>query len=141
MKFKEIPQAIERFAQDQMAAREARLRDPARIASLDRTKQLVGEGFKRACGNGLDAAWKFTLGAPLMSIVEGTKEFGSVVAHNFATKNPKKKRSYQEVPATMIKELLTQYGKGLISTTKLVGNLSIALSRATVLGTRYLIGK
>lgn len=41
----------------------------------------------------------------------------------------------------MIKELLAQYGKGVIDITKLVGNISIALSRATVLGARYTLGK
>ena len=145
MKFSEIPQkameAAGKFTQEQLDNRRKRLSDPTLQASLERTKDLIKDDIKNVCGNGLSAMWRFSLGAPLSSMWEGTKEFGSVVSHNFSTKNPKKKRSYTEVPAAMVAELFTQYGKGAIDVTKLVGNLSIALGRTTVLGGRYIVGK
>lgn len=141
MKFDEMQRKVEKFTQDQLHARERRLTDPHLKMSLERTKVLLGEDLKRACGNAVDATWKLTLGAPLKALIEGGKEFGSVVGHNFSVKNPRRKRSYNEVPATMVKELMLQYVKGGIDVAKLAGNLSLALSRATVLGTRYTIGK
>lgn len=141
MKLNEIPQAIERFTQDQLAARERRLADPALQRQLERTKQLLVQDLKNVCGNGLMAGWRFTLGAPLSAGWEGLKETGSVLSHNFATKNPKKKRSYMEVPSAAIAELITQYAKGAIDIAKLVGNLSILLGRGSVLAARHTIGK
>lgn len=138
---KKSPEAVGRFTQEQMEARRLRLEDPNLKASLERTKDLLKEDMKSVCKNGLTAAWRFTLGAPLSALWEGTKEFGSVVSRNFAVKNPKNKRSYGDVPAAMVAELFTQYGKGIIDITKLTGNLGIALGRTTVLGGRYLVGK
>jgi hypothetical protein len=74
-------------------------------------------------------------------MLKGVTEPFSVLSHNMSVKNPKRKRSYSDVPAAMLTELLSQWGKGVISTTKLVGNLGLALGRATVLGGRYTIGK
>ncbi len=141
MKFNEIPKSVGRFTQEQLDARQQRLSDPMLQTTLEQTRDLLGNDIKKACLNGLDATWKFTLGAPLNSILEGGKTFGSVVGHNFSVKNKEEKRKYTEVPAAMISELLTQYGKGLIDITKLVGNLGVALGRGVVLGTRYTIGK
>ena len=143
--FKEIPrkalEALGAFTKEQLAERERRLSSPVLQASLERTKDLLADDFKSVASRGLEAVYRFSLGAPLSSIWEGTKEFGRVVAHNFSTKNPKNKKSYKNVPAAMIKELLVQYGKGVINTTQCAGNLSKALARTTVLAGRYLIGK
>ncbi len=141
MKFSEIPKALGRFTKEQMDERERRLSSPALKADLERIKSLLKEDLKRTCLNGLSASWRFTLGGPLSSLWAGTKELGSVAARNFSVKNPKNKRSYSAVPATMVAELLMQYGKGTLDITKLVGNLSLALGRASVLGGRYIIGK
>jgi hypothetical protein len=152
MKLNEIPEAVGRFAEEKLEAlgkftekklreREARLSDPRLQASLETMKDLIGDDVKRACGNGFTAACRLSLGAPLSSLWEATKELGSVVGHNFSEKDPKKKRSYAEVPAAAIKELFVQYGKGGVDAAKFAGNLSLALTRATVLGGRYLVGK
>jgi hypothetical protein len=145
MKFSEMPKAalesVGRFTQEQLAARERRLSDPALQTNLERMKTLTGEDFKRACGNGFTAACRLTVGAPLSALWEGMREFGSVVGHNFSESDPKKKRSYSEIPAAALKELFVQYGKGAIDAGKMAGNLSLALTRSSVLGTRYLIGK
>lgn len=145
VKFSEIPKktldAVGAFTKEQLEARERRLSNPALQASLERTKDLLVDDIKSAAARGLEAMYRFSLGAPLNSLWEGTKELGSVLAHNFSVKNPKRKKSYSSVPATMVTELLNQYGKGAINSIQFAGNLSKALSRATVLGGRYLIGK
>lgn len=141
VKFNEIPKEVGRFTREQLDARERRLSDPALQAELERTKNLLKGDIKSACTHGLEALYRFTLAAPLSSLWEGTKEAGSIMARNMSVKNPKNKRSYSDVPATMITEFLSQYAKGVLSTAKLVGNLSLALGRGTVLGGRYTIGK
>ncbi len=104
-------------------------------------KILLKDDIKNACAHGFDALCKVFLAAPLSSLWEGTKELGGVVAHNLSTKNPKKKKSYSNVPAAMVTEFLAQWGKGTVSAAKMAGNLSLALGGATVLGGRYTIGK
>ena len=141
MKFGEIPHEAMRFVREKMRERNERLSDPELRAELERTLELLKEDFIIACGNALSASWRFTLGAPLTALSESAKEFGSVISHNFATRNEKDKHSYEKVPSTFVAELLIQYGKGAIDVTKLVANLSVAAGRATVLGGRYLIGK
>lgn len=139
--FKEIPREVVRFTQEQLRERERRLSSPAIKASIERTQALLKEDVKNSCVNGIEALYRFAIAAPCSSLWEGTKEFGGVILHNASTRNPKKKKRYSEVPATMVTEFLIQWGKGLISTTKLAGSLSIALSRATVLAGRYTIGR
>lgn len=141
MKFSEIPKEIAKFTQEQLAERQKRLSDPILQAQLDRTKTLLLNDFKSACGNGLEACYRFAIAGPVSSLWEGTKELGGVVAHNMSVKKEKNKKSYSQVPAAMIVELLSQWGKGGVSTAKMVGNLSLTLGRGTVLGSRYLIGK
>lgn len=145
MKFSEIPQktieAVGKFSQEQLEARRLRLQDPSLQVSLENTKNLLKEDIQSVCKNGVQAVWKFTLGAPLSALWEGTKEFGSVVGANFSTKDSKKKRSYGDIPAVMLAELFTQYGKGVMDITKLTANLGVALGRTTILGGRYLVGK
>lgn len=145
VKFSEIPKkvidAVGAFTQEQLEARERRLSSPALQRSLEQTADLLKDDLKSAGARGLEAAYRFTFGAPLSSMWAGTKELGSVIAHNFSVKKSKQKKSYFNVPAAMITELLNQYGKGIINTTQLAGNLSKALARTTVLAGRYLIGK
>lgn len=145
VKFSEIPKkaldAVGAFTKEQLEARERRLKNPAIQASLERTKDLLVDDIKSAASRGVEAMYRFSLGAPLSSMWEGTKELGDVVAHNFSVKNPKHKKSYLNVPRAMVTELLNQYGKGVINTTQLAGNLSKALARTSVLAGRYLIGK
>lgn len=141
MKFNEIPQVVRSFTQEKLEAREERLSDPALQQKFEQMKMLLKDDVKRGCANALTAAMRITVGAPLSALLEGTKEFGSVVGHNFSVKDSKDKRSYKEVPAAVMAELLTQYGKGVIDIARLVRDLSTALGRATVLGGRYIIGK
>lgn len=141
VKFNEIPKEIVRFTQEQLRERERRLASPSIKASLERTQDLLKDDIKNSCTNGLEALYRFAIAAPCSSLWEGTKEFGSVLSHNMSTKNPKKKKHYSEVPAAMITEFLAQWGKGVISTAKLAGNLSVALGRTTVLLGRYTIGR
>ena len=145
MKFKEIPgkvmESISNFTQKQAEARKRRLESPELQASLERMTTLFKNDIKNASGEGLAALWRLTLGAPLSALWEGTKELGGVISHNWSVKNPKNKISYGEVPAVAITELLTQYGKGTLNITKLVGHLGLALGRGSLLGGRYLIGK
>src|SRR3989344_2316076 len=99
-KMRDAKEAVGRFTQEQIDARERRLSDPVLQMELERIKSLLKDDVKKVCKNGLSATWRFTLGAPLSVLWEGTKEFGSVVGRNFSVKNPKNKRSYSEVPAT-----------------------------------------
>lgn len=145
VKFTEIPKkvvdAVGAFTNEQLAERARRLASPVLQASLERTKDLLKDDFKSVAARGLEAVYRFTLGAPLNSLWEGTKESWHVLTHNFSVKNPKQKKSYGNVPAAMIVELLKQYGTGVINTTQCARNLSKALARTTVLASRYLIGK
>lgn len=141
MKFKEFFGSIKKFSKEQMDAREVRLQDPDRIASLDSTESLVREDVHKACKYGLMALWRFSLGAPLNALSEGAKEFGGTISHNMSVKDKKDKKSYSDIPATVVTEAFAQYGKGSIDIVKMVGCLGVALGRATVLGGRYLIGK
>ncbi len=141
VKFNEIPREVAKFTQEQLRERERRLASPAIKASIERTQTLLKDDIKNSCVNGVEALHRFAIAAPCSSLWEGTKEFGNVLSHNMSTKNPKKKKHYSEVPAAMVTEFLTQWGKGAISTAKLAGNLSVALGRATVLAGRYTIGR
>lgn len=145
VKFTEIPKkvvdAVGAFTNEQLAERARRLSNPALQASLERTKDLVADDLKNAAIRGVEAVYRVTLGAPLMSLWAGTKEFGHVLANNFSARKARQKKSYGQVPAAMVKELLKQYGLGAINTTQFAGNLSKALARTTVLAGRYLIGK
>lgn len=141
VKFNEIPREVAKFTQEQLRERERRLASPAIKASIERTQTLLKDDIKSSCANGVEALYRFAIAAPCSSLWEGTKEFGSVLSHNMSTKNLKKKKRYSEVPAAMVTEFLTQWGKGAISTAKLAGNLSVALGRATVLAGRYTIGR
>ncbi len=145
MKFSEIPKkAIEatgRFTQEQLRERERRLADPRLQAQLEATKRLLVADIKTACSHGVEAGYQFLVKGPLSSMLKGVTEPFSVLSHNMSVKNPKKKRSYSDVPAAMVTELLSQWGKGAVSTTKMICNLSLALGRATVLGGRYTVGK
>lgn len=51
------------------------------------------------------------------------------------------KMSYAQVPAAMVKALLTEWGRGALSTAKFVVNLSKALGKNTVLATRLTLGR
>lgn len=145
VKFSEIPkktlEAVSAFTKEQIEARERRLTNPALQASLEQTKDLLVDDIKSAAVSGCEALYRFTLGAGFNSLWEGTKEFGTVVAHNFSVKKASQKKSYSNVPAAIVTEILKQYGKGAINSIQFAGNLSKALGRATVLGGRYLIGK
>ncbi len=145
VKFSEIPkkaiEAVGLFTKEQLANREKRLADPALQAKLEQTKDLLKEDIKNAAARGVESLYRFTLAAPLSSIWEGTKELGDVLSHNFSVKKTQHKKSYSDVPAAMVAEFLKQWGKGLINTTQVAGNLSKALGRSAVLGGRYLIGK
>jgi hypothetical protein len=141
VKFNEIPREVAKFTQEQLRERERRLASPAIKASIERTQTLLKDDIKSSCVNGVEALYRFAIAAPCSSLWEGTKEFGNVLSHNMSTKNHKKKKNYSEVPAAMVTEFLTQWGKGAISTAKLAGNLSVALGRATVLAGRYTIGR
>ena len=139
MKFSEIPKAVGRFTQEQLAERERRLSDPRLQAQLEATKQLLIDDIKAVCGHGVEAGYRFMVAGPFGALWKGMSEPFSVIAHNFSVK--KNKRSYADVPAAMVTELLAQWGKGAVSTTKMVGNLSLALGRGAVLGARHTIGK
>ena len=148
VKFNEIPkamgqgmEAVGRFTQEQLAFREIRLQDQDLVAKLEQTKTLLKGDIKNACAHGAEAVYRIALAGPLGVLWNGTKEFGSIAAHNFSTQDKKKKKSYFTVPAAMTTELLSQWGKGAISTAKLAGNLSVALGRASILGGRYIVGK
>lgn len=145
VQFREIPKKILDtvgvFTKEQLSARERRLASPAVQASFERTKNLLKDDFKNAASSGLEAIYRFVLVAPTSSAWEGTKELGRVVAHNFSVKKAKQKKSYTNVPAVMVTEFLSQWGKGSISTIQCAGNLSKMLGRSIVLGGRYLIGK
>ena len=125
VKFREIPKkvldAAVVFTKEQLHQREGRLANPTLQASLERTKNLLADDFKNAAARGLESVYRFTLGAPISSLWEGTKEFGHVLAHNFSVKEAKQKKSYLNVPSTMITELLQQYGKGLLMLLNLLG--------------------
>ena len=94
--FKEIPkrtiEAVVRFTNEQRAERARRLSDPTLQASLERTTNLLFDDLKHAGSRAVEAVYRVTLGAPLSSIWEGTKEFGRVIAHNFSVRNPKRKK-------------------------------------------------
>ncbi len=141
VKFNEIGREIVKFTQEQLRNREARLATPSVKASIDRTQTLLKDDIKNSCVHAVEALYRFTFGAPLLALWEGMKEFGHVTSHNMSTKNPKYKKKYSEIPASMISELIVQYGKGTMSTTKFLGNVGLALGRATVLVSRYTIGK
>jgi len=143
VKFHEIPgkaiEAVGRYSQEQLEARRLRLESPVLKRRLEQTVNLVGEDIRNVGRSAASAAWKMTLGAPISSIIEGTKTLGSVIGHNWSTK--KKKRGYTEVPTAMVEELLSKYASGAWDIVKVAGHLSKALTRTTVLGARYLIGK
>jgi hypothetical protein len=145
MKFSDIPktavEAIGRYTAEKARKRRERLDDLGLQRQLEQMETLLKEDIKNACAHGFDAVCKVLITAPLSSFWEGTKELRSVISHNLSTKNPKKKKSYSDVPAAIITEFATQWAKGTISAAKMVGNLSLALGRATVLGGRYTIGK
>lgn len=141
MKFSEVPKAVGRFTQERLRERERRLSDPRLQAQLEATKLLLISDIKKACSHGVEAGYRFLVAGPLSSVWKGVTEPFSVLSHNMSVKNPKRKRSYSDVPAAMVTELLSQWGKGVISTTKMIGNLSLALGRGTVLGARHTIGK
>lgn len=141
MKFNEILKVVGRFTQEQRRERERRLSDPRLQAQLEATKQLLISDIKTACSHGVEAGYRFLVAGPLSSVWKGVTEPLSVLSHNMSVKNPKQKRSYSDVPAAMVTELLSQWGKGAISTTKMIGNLSLALGRGTVLGARHTLGK
>lgn len=141
MKFKEFFGSVKQFSKEQMEARENRLQDPDRVASLERTKHLLKEDVHNACKYGLMVLWRFSLGAPLSALSEGAKEFGGTLSHNMSVKDKKDKKSYSDIPATLVIEALAQYGKGSVDILKMTGSLGVALGRVTVLGGRYLIGK
>lgn len=137
--FNKAPEAIRKFTQEQVEARRKRLEDPVLEAKLEDIKTNLKEDVRRSAETGLDALYRFTLAGPLKAILEGAKTLGSVATHNLS--NTKKKRNWGEIPAKMITELLSEYAKGVVSTTKFAGNVSLALSRTTVLGARYAVGK
>ena len=141
VKFNEIGREIARFTQEQLRNRETRLANPAIRASIDRTQALLKGDIKNSCAQGVEALCLFTFRAPLLALWEGMKEFGHTVSNNMSTRNSKHKKKYSDIPASMLSELLFQYGKGTINTTKFLGNVGLALGRATVLVSRYTIGK
>lgn len=84
------------FAQEQLLKREQRLQSPELQMKLERTRQLLSEDFGRICKNLLDGSWRITLGAPLSSLWEGTKELGDIVGHNFQLKIKKKREAMEK---------------------------------------------
>ena len=137
--FNKMFETVNRFTQEQLEARRKRLEDPVLEAQLENMKVELKADIHRAATTGLDALYRFALSGPLSALFGGIKTLGQVATYNLS--HEKKKRSWSEIPANMVTELLAEYSKGAISATKFAGNMSLALGRTTALGARYMVGK
>lgn len=133
-----VVDGIENMARE----RRNRLNRPELKLKMENLKDGLKDDLGKACTSAVSASWRLTLGAPLTALYEGF--IGTplkTLVHNFSEKNPKKKKEYPNVLGTTMVELLAQYGKGTIDILQVVRHLSVATTRATILGGRYLTGK